>query len=147
MGDEERKRIVAELRLAADRLEQRGKEAQRRSSDWALPATSSVGPAGKNVISRPTESAAFQTAFMLHAELDDRTKAAFAAAHDLVDVIGRIMYTASLHDAMKDCANPTCDAKATKAGRCETCYAYEHRTGRDRVIGDDGRAEYVQEAA
>jgi hypothetical protein len=149
--DNNRKRVVAMMRHAADGLERNGDEAERRARDWTpngMPTPSGGGASGGDV-SDPTGNAAMRGGMgrdYAH-ELEARTREAFAMASALLDLVTELMQTERPEPERTPCANPTCDALAAKAGRCQTCYAYRRRTGSDRVCGGDGRAVYERRVA
>jgi len=138
MRDADRQRVVVELRLAADRIASNEFErAERRARDWApSPLRSGLGSSGgrgKGNVSRPTEDAVGTLGVDQAAELDAKVRKAFAAAHDVVDLIARLLRTVDVDEVGPRCGE--CGRQVVelatarlKDGKCDSCYRRELRT-------------------
>ena len=115
--------------------------------DWSGGLTSGGGPTGKNSISDPTGQSALATDSwgLMRAELADLVLAVYRKAKDLERIRREVVEPPPEKQpadrGLASCANghgcPD-DAWATKAGRCDRCYAYQYKYDRDRRKSKEG---------
>lgn len=124
-----------------------------RLRDWAGTISGgNGGPTAKGTVSDPTGNAAMAVDEwgQTRTRMDQLIRTMATAAADLEFIRRQVMDTDTTDPdkpnqraaTLQPCANQNgCpdDAWACRAGRCDTCYAYRHRTGRDRRIAGQPR--------